>query len=321
MKNYLIPLVTVLILLSFVNCSEELIPPDPAKTINKIIVSPGRLVAPIDSSIQFTAYGIYQNNDTLQIDAEWFSDDTIAVTINSNGLALCKNLGDAYIGAMYQDISSVGGGHLGTRIDVIPKRKIISQFLIGQTQGNDVEYVDIEPDLVIPWTSYHHYEFDLDNYFGTEFTFYATGFGSNNADLIFLINASGNNKVAINLQYQSIADSILYSEVDSNDTYNLPNLPQHFANWVEDFYEGDILTNVTNWHTGYNTFFYHYVRDGSMYSSPNYGLFHDGEEKYMGMLFYNRYGYPIYCWFKIQFDTETFGYHLILKEYAFAPKY
>lgn len=321
MKNFIIPLSAALILICFANCSEEPITPDTTNTIDKIIVKPRSVVAPVDSTIQFTAYGIYQNSDTLQINAEWFSDDTMAVSINSNGIALCKNHGDAFINATYQGINSSNGPFYGAYIEVIPKRKIISQFLIGQTQGNDVGYVDIEPDLVIPWTSYHHYEFDLDNYFGTEFTFYATGFGSNNADIIFLINASENNKVAINLQYQSIADSILYSEVDSNDTYNLPWNPEYFANWVEDFYEGDTLTNVTNWHTGYNTFFYHYVRDGSMYSSPNYGLFHDGEEKYMGMLFYNRYGYPIYCWFKIQFDTETFGYHLILKEYAFAPKY
>jgi len=317
MKKYKISIFLVSLLLGLIYCSkEEPIQPEPINPITQIIISPGNLRALVDSLIQFTAYGIYQNNDTLQINAEWRSDDTAVISINSDGLATCKKVGRAYIHADYQDLSSSG-----RYIDVIPKRKTISQFLIGQIQGDDIEYVDIVPDLVIPWTSYHPYEFDLDNYPGTEFTFYAIGFGSNNADLIFLINASGNNKVAINLQYQTIADSILYSEIDSNDTYNLPNSPGFFANWVEDFYEGDTLTNVTNWHTGYNTFFYHYVRDGSAYSSPNYGLFHDGEEKYMGMLFYNRYGYPIYCWFKIQFDTETYGYHLILKEYAFAPKY
>jgi len=316
MKNYLIPLVTVLILLSFANCSEELIPPDPAKTINKIIVSPGNLVAPIDSTIQFTAYSIYQNNDTLQINAEWFSDDTIAVTINSSGLALCKNVGDAYIHAIYKDISSVGGGHLGARIDVIPKRKIISQFLIGQTQGIDVEYVDIVPDLMVP-TFADKVLFNFDNDYKDDFLFTEHNSFANNNDIFVIIRGFGPNWVAISSEYQSIADSILYSQIDSNDTYNLPWQMEYFANWVDTLEEGFNFINYQDWHNGVGTMNYRYKRDASAYSSPNYGLFHDGEEKYVGMLFYNQYNYPIYCWFKVQFD----GLNIFLKEYAFAPKY
>lgn len=311
MKKYKIFIVLVSLLLCLNYCSkEEPIQPEPTNPIVKIIISPGYLRAPIDSLIQFIANGIYQNNDTLQINAEWRSDDTTVISINSIGLATCKKVGSAYIYADYQELSSKG-----RYIDVIPKRKTISQFLIGQITGNDVEYVDIVPDLVIPTSD--SVVFDFDNDSKIDFSFRRRHYGGNNHDIMHILRAFKTNELAISSDYKAIADSILYSEIDSSDTYNLPWYMELFSNWVNTFDEGLDLTNYQEWHNGVGTMTYWYVRDGSMYGSPKYGLFSDFNDKYIGLLFYNVYNYPVYCWFKVRFD----GQNIFLKEYAFTPKY
>lgn len=306
----------VLIVVLFVSCGE---PVEPNVEISSIEILPANSIeVKVDSVVQFTAYIITVQGDTLSdLEINWTSDDTSSVEINSTGLAQCKSVGEAGITANYASVTSTV-----VQVTVIPKQIQMESFFTGQRTSAFIEYTNINPDHELIYGDGHsrQYSINLDNDSNISIDFGIGDVGGNNLNVWFAIEGSNNLSVAWDSVYSLVADSMIALDFDSTQSGGYPFYYDEFFNrWSTACSEGTDILNQTEWIDPPALMAYWYKSDQYAYYSPLYGPLIDSGESYLIGRYENEYGYPVYVWIRVEFmDTPM---RLVIKDYAIAPLY
>ena len=296
-------IVCFLLLLVFFNCTKEKVPLtssiNNSDTLSNLVISPDSAIQIMGSKIQFYYTITHTVRDFVnEQKIQWISSDTSVATIDSLGLAICKNIGKTDITVQLDSLKS---NYASLNI-ISPK------ILVGQSEGIGISYTNLGSGITVTDV----FLIDVNSDGSHDIVVDHKRIGGNNRDIVVKILPLNGNQINFNSSYKSVADSILVSNVDTSLSGHRLYFPADFEIWADTVSLNTEVNENLNWINHSSTLYYHYVRDAISWGY-NFGLW-KYESKYLALKICNNSD-TTYAWRYIKVQNNYNSDALVI-EYA-----